>query len=924
MQMSRDSHPADYSKRISMHSGLSEFSFEQHEDIQREASSTGPAATIHLSTDRLQTSMKASGKIEMMAKRNGELEKKVAEQNGMITSLQSYITMLEEQLRASAQEVPQFVETTTIPKALNVNSLTVDIKKAMLVDELQLPVRSADRLRTSPLKRPVSTRSILSPNSHVPLPSLEVMPTSNSLQLDAATVRPLTDISTDAGSMDLNTNFEDELTTPVHRKPNIDWDATIEALKTSTENLYELKDMTRPEQKSLTPYSGRINAQSPMKSTVSSNMGVSPAQSGLGSSQTSFAIVQSGRIETPKSMTPVSPFKVSRGLQQPTSPVSSTAPDKSNLYDPYIGGLFQHEQIYQEHSVQGGIYNDAFTPRTPQTSTFDDNDTEQSSPKFKFPTDVALFVDPANLNTVRPEIVSTVLGNPSKKSDDPVIVIAAIDRQTNKEMWRFKKTLSQLTQLDIAIRPLINSFSLPPVPEKALFLLNLPSKVDARRLRTRDYFATLFTIPNIPMQAAYAIARFMSLDVVNLLDEFNPEALKEGWLLRRMKGLGNNWKARYCFIEGSSLQVTDTPGGQLIESIKLASTQIGKQPDGKPNDDKSAYRHAFAVMEPKKTLKSGTRHIFCAETDAERDDWVNVLVRILADDTAQSIYTGDTETIISFPASTAVSPAKSLLAVETDEEKEAKRNKKRSFFPFTKKLLSEADRLGDSSAESNIQNALEEMDLGGLQSENVFQNELVNVVKLSEHVLYGVEIPSVMFRCIQFLLDKSAIYEEGLFRLSGSSLLIRQLREQFDRLKDVDFKQMDPIPDINTVAGLLKLWLRELPSNILTKAMYPQFKDASHMDPVPASLEVARLVKGLPQANYSVLYALFRFLNEVIKNKDLNKMNLRNLCIVFSPTLNVAGEMLVPFLVDFQCVFEGGEPVSDSERDVLDLNIPMF
>jgi RalA-binding protein 1 len=57
--------------------------------------------------------------------------------------------------------------------------------------------------------------------------------------------------------------------------------------------------------------------------------------------------------------------------------------------------------------------------------------------------------------------------------------------------------------------------------------------------------------------------------------------------------------------------------------------QVARQPSyGRDIDDK-AYRHAFMLIETKKNGNI-TRHVLCAESDEERDSWVEYLVRYAA------------------------------------------------------------------------------------------------------------------------------------------------------------------------------------------------------------------------------------------------------------------------------------------------------
>src|SRR5690606_36324577 len=79
----------------------------------------------------------------------------------------------------------------------------------------------------------------------------------------------------------------------------------------------------------------------------------------------------------------------------------------------------------------------------------------------------------------------------------------------------------------------------------------------------------------------------------------------------------------------------------------------------------------------------------------------------------------------------------------------------------------------------------------------------------------GNSIPSFINQCISFINQK-ALDHEGIFRLSGSAIEIQNIKDLLDRGKFVDISEKDP----NAVAGLLKLWLRELPDGLLSTELY--------------------------------------------------------------------------------------------------------
>lgn len=84
-------------------------------------------------------------------------------------------------------------------------------------------------------------------------------------------------------------------------------------------------------------------------------------------------------------------------------------------------------------------------------------------------------------------------------------------------------------------------------------------------------------------------------------------------------------------------------------------------------------------------------------------------------------------------------------------------------------------------------------------------------------------LPAVVYRCLEYLEVKDAASEEGIFRMSGSNVLIKGLKSRFNAEGDFNFLADDHYYDVHAVASLLKLYLRELPSMILTRELHFQF-----------------------------------------------------------------------------------------------------
>jgi RalA-binding protein 1 len=82
---------------------------------------------------------------------------------------------------------------------------------------------------------------------------------------------------------------------------------------------------------------------------------------------------------------------------------------------------------------------------------------------------------------------------------------------------------------------------------------------------------------------------------------------------------------------------------------------------------------------------------------------------------------------------------------------------------------------------------------------------------------------------------------------------------------------------------------------------------------------LSHLIAALPIANYSLLRALTAHLISIVQNAHVNKMTMRNVGIVFSPTLGIPAGVFSLMLGEFKRVFnvdgeldEGQTPVDEA------------
>ncbi|PPQ68825.1 hypothetical protein CVT25_008873 [Psilocybe cyanescens] len=133
--------------------------------------------------------------------------------------------------------------------------------------------------------------------------------------------------------------------------------------------------------------------------------------------------------------------------------------------------------------------------------------------------------------------------------------------------------------------------------------------------------------------------------------------------------------------------------------------------------------------------------------------------------------------------------------------------------------------------------------------------------------------------------------EEGLFRRSPSSSLLRAAQEAYDRGNVVS---LEAFADPHLAAVLLKKYLRDLPEPIFPESIYGVIRrcpvpsgaseyDAAEMAAVRYVREV--LLPELVPCAYILLSQVMHILHDVSLRSDYNKMGATNLAIVISPNL---------------------------------------
>ncbi|ORX87484.1 Rho GTPase activation protein [Anaeromyces robustus] len=182
----------------------------------------------------------------------------------------------------------------------------------------------------------------------------------------------------------------------------------------------------------------------------------------------------------------------------------------------------------------------------------------------------------------------------------------------------------------------------------------------------------------------------------------------------------------------------------------------------------------------------------------------------------------------------------------------------------------------------------------------VFGLPLEYVMQYSGHE-YG--IPLIVYQCINELTY--SIDEVGLYRIPGSTHQVDILRDKFDYLEPVDLSGENP----NTIATLLKLFLRNLPNKLVDEEHNIQLNDIirkyniENPEDFTEYDEIAEVLEQLPEWDYNLLGYICFHLKSVSDNAELNKMTLNNLGLIFCPTLKISPAVFSVLVLHSQNVF---------------------
>jgi len=208
----------------------------------------------------------------------------------------------------------------------------------------------------------------------------------------------------------------------------------------------------------------------------------------------------------------------------------------------------------------------------------------------------------------------------------------------------------------------------------------------------------------------------------------------------------------------------------------------------------------------------------------------------------------------------------------------------------------------------------------------VTRRRIGRTIPVGQHKLFGgaldeyleaskQDIPLIVKSCVR-VINLYGLHHQGIFRVSGSKVEINNFREAFERGED-PLADVTDASDINSVAGVLKLYLRELREPVFSIQYFDQFMELAKLESKHEFVvKVVGVVATWPRPIFTVMRYIFAFLNHLSEYSDENMMDPYNLAICFGPTLvtippdrdqvihqNMVNELIKNFIIFHEDIF---------------------
>lgn len=148
----------------------------------------------------------------------------------------------------------------------------------------------------------------------------------------------------------------------------------------------------------------------------------------------------------------------------------------------------------------------------------------------------------------------------------------------------------------------------------------------------------------------------------------------------------------------------------------------------------------------------------------------------------------------------------------------------------------------------------------------------------------GNSVPTILLMMQKRLYSGGGLQAEGIFRINAENSQEEYVRNQLNE---------GFVPhgiDVHCLAGLIKAWFRELPTGVLDSLTPEQVMHCNSEE------ECTLLVKSLPPTEAALLDWAINLMADVVKHEHDNKMNARNIAMVFAPNMTQMADPLTALI----------------------------
>ncbi|KAJ8010617.1 hypothetical protein DPEC_G00076930 [Dallia pectoralis] len=166
----------------------------------------------------------------------------------------------------------------------------------------------------------------------------------------------------------------------------------------------------------------------------------------------------------------------------------------------------------------------------------------------------------------------------------------------------------------------------------------------------------------------------------------------------------------------------------------------------------------------------------------------------------------------------------------------------------------------------------------------IFGVALTTLLENDQKKFPGSKVP-IVFRKLLFKLEQTGLQTEGILRIPGSASRVKHLRQELEQKFYEDRFDWEQVRH-NDAAGLLKMFIRELPYPLLTLQHLPAFAAVQNISSPRHQFQALHLlIMLLPEPNRDTLKALLDFLRKVVEYEEKNRMSLWNVSMIVAPNL---------------------------------------